>query len=68
MTAFRTLALLALAGLASWASADDVRIAIGHAGPLTGPAADAGKDNENGVRMALDDFPAHDAAASGRGD
>ena len=55
MAAVRILTLLALGGLASWANADDVRIAIGHAGPLTGPAAPAGKDNENGVRMALDD-------------
>ncbi len=28
-------------------------IKIGHAGPLTGPIAHLGKDNENGVRLAI---------------
>ena len=31
----------------------DEAIKIGHAGPLTGPVAHLGKDNENGVRLAL---------------
>lgn len=66
MAAVRILTLLALGGLASWANADDVRIAIGHAGPLTGPAAHAGKDNENGVRMALDDANAEGIRLAGR--
>jgi ABC-type branched-subunit amino acid transport system substrate-binding protein len=26
---------------------------IGHAGPLTGPIAHLGKDNENGVKLAI---------------
>jgi len=30
-------------------------VKIGHAGPLTGPISHLGKDNENGVRMALDE-------------
>ncbi|MGH7816760.1 MAG: branched-chain amino acid ABC transporter substrate-binding protein [Candidatus Binatia bacterium] len=30
-------------------------VKIGHAGPLTGPIAHLGKDNENGVRLALDE-------------
>ena len=28
-------------------------IYIGHAGPLTGPIAHLGKDNENGVKLAI---------------
>lgn len=30
-------------------------VKIGHSGPLTGPIAHLGKDNENGVRMAVDE-------------
>lgn len=30
-------------------------VKIGHAGPLTGPISHLGKDNENGVRLALDE-------------
>jgi branched-chain amino acid transport system substrate-binding protein len=33
-------------------------VTIGHAAPLTGPQAHLGKDNENGVRMAIDDLNA----------
>ncbi len=32
-----------------------VVVKIGHAGPLTGGIAHLGKDNENGVRLALDE-------------
>lgn len=31
-------------------------VKIGHAAPLTGPQAHLGKDNENGVRLALDEL------------
>ena len=34
---------------------DSVTVKIGHAGPLTGGIAHLGKDNENGVRLALDE-------------
>lgn len=30
-------------------------VTIGHAGPLTGPIAHIGKDNENGARLAIED-------------
>ncbi|HTT40342.1 MAG TPA: branched-chain amino acid ABC transporter substrate-binding protein [Burkholderiales bacterium] len=42
---------LALTGCAKKEEA----VKIGHAGPLTGPIAHLGKDNENGVRLALDE-------------
>ena len=41
------------------AATDDkgnVIIKIGHAGPLTGPQGHLGKDNENGVRLAIDEL------------
>jgi branched-chain amino acid transport system substrate-binding protein len=34
---------------------ETVTVRIGHAGPLTGGIAHLGKDNENGVRLALDE-------------
>ena len=39
---------------------DTVTVKIGHAGPLTGGIAHLGKDNENGVRLALDEANAKD--------
>ena len=33
-------------------------VRIGHAAPLTGPQAHLGKDNENGVRLAIDELNA----------
>ncbi|CAK0774661.1 branched-chain amino acid transport system substrate-binding protein [Gammaproteobacteria bacterium] len=33
-------------------------VRIGHVAPLTGPQAHLGKDNENGVRLAIDDLNA----------
>ncbi len=40
---------------AGTASSIERVVKIGHAGPLTGPIAHLGKDNENGVRLALDE-------------
>lgn len=39
------------------ASPSDINIVkIGHAGPLTGPIAHLGKDNENGARLAVEEI------------
>ncbi|MCK9987683.1 MAG: branched-chain amino acid transport system substrate-binding protein [Azoarcus sp.] len=47
---------LAAATLAAGAvQAKEVVVRIGHAGPLTGPAAAFGKDGENGARLAIED-------------
>ena len=53
---------LALAGCAKKEEA----VKIGHAGPLTGPVAHLGKDNENGVRMALDEANAAGTMIGGK--
>src|ERR1035437_3717641 len=42
-------------GNTSAPSSDELVIKIGAAGPLTGPQAHIGKDNEYGTRMAIDD-------------
>ena len=50
-----TLAALAAMGLAGCGKKDDGTVKIGHAGPLTGSIAHLGKDNENGVRLAIEE-------------
>ena len=41
-------------------------VKIGHAAPLTGPQAHLGKDNENGVRLAIDDLNAQGFSIGGK--
>lgn len=50
-----TLATTLTLGFAASANADVV-VNIGHSGPLTGPQATYGKDNENGARLAIDEL------------
>jgi branched-chain amino acid transport system substrate-binding protein len=45
----------AIAAVAGMASAQDV-VKIGHVAPISGAQAHYGKDNENGVRMAIEDL------------
>ena len=49
------LALSLAVGLAGCGKKDAGVVKIGHAGPLTGSIAHLGKDNENGVRLAIDE-------------
>ena len=55
--------LLALAG---GAYADDQLVKIGLTGPLSGSNAFAGKDNENGVRLALEELNRKKIAIAGK--
>jgi len=41
-------------------------VKIGHVGPLSGPIAHLGKDNENGARMAIDVLNAKGMTLSGK--
>ncbi|MES2936765.1 MAG: branched-chain amino acid ABC transporter substrate-binding protein [Pseudomonadota bacterium] len=69
MQSSRTPAGLALlCGLAAQAAcAQDVQtVRIGHVAPMSGPQAHYGRDNENGVRMALDDLNAQNLVIGGR--
>jgi branched-chain amino acid transport system substrate-binding protein len=50
------LALSACNKEASHASDGKLIVKIGHAGPLTGAQGHLGKDNENGVRLAIDEL------------
>ena len=57
-------AAMAVAGLAS---AQDVHVVkIGHVAPMSGPQAHYGRDNENGVRMAIEDLNAQNISIGGK--
>ena len=61
------LGMAAVASLALGAcGSKDEAVKIGHAGPLTGPIAHLGKDNENGVRLALDEANAAGMSLAGK--
>jgi len=60
------LAALAAVGLAGCGKKDDGAVKIGHAGPLTGSIAHLGKDNENGVRLALEEANATGVEIGGK--
>jgi branched-chain amino acid transport system substrate-binding protein len=46
----------AIAAMAGMASAQEQVVKIGHVAPMSGAQAHYGKDNENGVRMAIEDL------------
>ncbi len=60
-----TAAVLSL-GIHGAAQAQDLVVKIGHTGPLSGPNAFAGKDNENGVRMGIDEVNAKKMMVGGK--
>jgi branched-chain amino acid transport system substrate-binding protein len=49
------MAIAAVFALSACGQKDDGAVKIGHAAPLTGSIAHLGKDNENGVRLALEE-------------
>ena len=67
MTISRKLFIAAVvAGMGSAAMAQEQVIKIGHIGPVSGPQAHFGKDNENGVRMAIEDLNAKGMEIGGK--
>lgn len=61
----RVLTLAALLACAGAASAADQVVKIGVSGPLSGANAFAGKDNENGVRLAVEELNAQKLTLGG---
>jgi branched-chain amino acid transport system substrate-binding protein len=57
--------LLLGAGIWGVAQAQDV-VKIGHVGPLSGPIAHLGKDNENGARLAIEELNAKGVVIGGK--
>lgn len=53
-------------GVSSGALAQEQVIKIGHIGPVSGPQANFGKDDENGVRMAIEDLNAKGMEIGGK--
>jgi branched-chain amino acid transport system substrate-binding protein len=56
----------AIAAVAGIASAQDMVVKIGHVAPMSGAQAHYGKDNENGVRMAIEDLNAQGVTIGGK--
>jgi branched-chain amino acid transport system substrate-binding protein len=56
----------ALAMVAGLASAQDAVVKIGHVAPMSGSQAHYGKDNENGVRMAIEELNAQNVVIGGK--
>jgi branched-chain amino acid transport system substrate-binding protein len=50
------LAAAAALSLSTSAYAQEQVVKIAHVGPITGPIAHLGKDNENGARMAIEEL------------
>lgn len=59
-------AVLALAGTATTAFAQDMVVKIGHVGPTSGAIAHLGKDNEMGAKMAIDELNAKGVMIGGK--
>ncbi len=57
---------LAILGLVGTAAAQEVVVKIGHSGPLSGSQAFSGKDNENGVRLAIEELNAKPITVGGK--
>jgi len=47
-------------------AADDLVVKIGHVGPISGPSAHLGKDNENGARIAIEELNAKGTMIGGK--
>jgi len=62
----RLTVVVALAAVCGIASAQDQVVKIGHVAPMSGPQAHYGKDNENGVRMAIEDLNAQGVTIGGK--
>jgi branched-chain amino acid transport system substrate-binding protein len=62
---FKVLVAAGVMTALSAAQAQDV-IRIGHVGPLSGPIAHLGKDNENGARLAIEELNAKGISIGGK--
>jgi ABC-type branched-subunit amino acid transport system substrate-binding protein len=64
---FNTVMLAGLMAVGSLAWAQDVQVVrIGHVAPTSGPQAHYGRDNENGVRMAIEDLNGQNITIGGK--
>jgi len=59
-------AAMAIAALCGTVAAQEQVVKIGHVAPMSGPQAHYGKDNENGVRMAIEDLNTQNITIGGK--
>jgi branched-chain amino acid transport system substrate-binding protein len=57
---------LALLGMVGGVAAQEAVVKIGHSGPLSGSQSFAGKDNENGARLAIEELNAKPISVGGK--
>jgi len=57
---------LALVGMVGMAYGQETVVKIGHSGPLSGSQSFAGKDNENGARLAVEELNANPITVGGK--
>jgi branched-chain amino acid transport system substrate-binding protein len=62
----KILAFAISAAVSGFANAQEVIVKIGHVGPLTGNIAHLGKDNENGARLAIEEYNAKGITLGGK--
>jgi len=62
----KPVAVAVAALLCGAASAQELVVKIGHVGPVSGPQAHYGRDNENGARMAIEDLNAKGVSIGGK--
>lgn len=62
----KLVAAAAIATVSGLAFAQDMVVKIGHVAPLSGAQAHYGKDNENGVRMAIEELNAQGVMIGGK--
>jgi len=60
------LAVLSVMGMAGAAQAQEQIVKVGQSGPLSGPNAFAGKDNESGTRLAIEELNAKKITVAGK--
>ncbi|MDB5851388.1 MAG: branched chain amino acid transporter substrate-binding protein, partial [Rhodoferax sp.] len=65
-TTIASLVGLATLAFAAAAQAQEQVVTIGQTGPLSGPNAFAGKDNENGTRLAIEELNARKIVVGGK--
>src|SRR3569832_1044917 len=63
---YKLTVVAAIAAIAGIASAQETVVKIGHVAPMSGAQAHYGKDNENGVRMAIEDLNAKGDTLAGK--
>ncbi len=64
--ALTPVAILALTASVGSVWAQDLVVKIGHVGPISGPIAHLGKDNENGARLAIEELNARGVMIGGK--